>query len=56
MRELLIDFGIPAMLIVGSFLLLGLGIDSEVKAVLAMAAAWAFHGAVARRSKGGNNA
>ena len=49
MREILVDFGIPALLIIGAFLLLGLGIDGEVKSILTMAAGWAFHGTVARR-------
>ena len=49
MRELLIDFGIPAILIVGSFVLLCLGIDGEVKSILTMAAGWAFHAEVRRR-------
>jgi len=51
MKEILIDFGIPAMLIIGAFVLLGCGIDGEVKSILIMAAGWAFHGAVTRRRK-----
>jgi len=43
LKEILIDFGIPAMLIAGAFTLLGLGIDGEVKAILLMAAGWCFH-------------
>jgi hypothetical protein len=49
MRDVLIDFGIPAILIIGSFVLLCLGIDSEIKSVLTMAAGWAFHAGVRRR-------
>ncbi len=48
MKDTLIDFGIPAMLITGSFILLGCGIDGEVKSILLLAAAWAFRSAVAR--------
>lgn len=51
MKEILIDFGIPAMLIIGAFVLLGYGIDGEVKSILIMAAGWSFHGVVARRRK-----
>jgi hypothetical protein len=49
MRDVLIDFGIPAILIIGSFVLLYLGIDSEIKSILTMAAGWAFHAGVRRR-------
>jgi hypothetical protein len=49
MKDILIDFGIPVILIIGSFVLLGLGIDGEVKSVLTMAAGWAFHAGVRRR-------
>ncbi len=52
MKEILIDFGIPAMLIAGCFILLGLGIDGEVKTILVMAAGWCFHSGV-KRKKGG---
>ncbi len=51
MREILIDFAIPAMLIVGAFILLGFGIDGEVKSILIMAAGRSFHGVVARKRK-----
>lgn len=49
MKDILIDFGIPVILIIGSFVLLCLGIDGEVKSVLTMAAGWAFHAGVRRR-------
>ncbi len=49
MKDLLVDFGIPAMLIIGAFILFGLGIDGEVKSILVMAGAWAFHGVVTRK-------
>lgn len=52
MKDVLIDFGIPAMLIGGSLTLLGLGIDGEVKTILVMAAGWCFHSGY-RRKKGG---
>lgn len=51
MKDYLTDFAIPAMLIVGAFVLLGCGIDGEVKSILTMAAGWAFHGVVTRRRK-----
>lgn len=52
MKDILIDFGIPSMLIIGCFLLIGLGIDGEVKAVLLMAAGWCFNSGY-KRKKGG---
>jgi len=42
LKDTLIDFGLPAILIVGSFALLFLGIDGEVKSILLLAAGWAF--------------
>ena len=51
MKDFLIDFGIPVILIVGSFTLIGLGIDGEVKSVLTLAAGWAFHAGVRKRGK-----
>ena len=50
MRELLIDFGIPSMLILGCFILIGFGIDGEVKSILTLAAGWVFRSGVIRRS------
>ncbi len=47
---MLIDFGIPVILIVGSFILIGLGIDGEVKSILTLAAGWAFRSGYLRRS------
>jgi len=46
MKEILIDFGIPVILILGCLVLLGLGIDGEVKSILTMAAGWTFHAGV----------
>ena len=34
MKDFLIDFGIPVILIVGSFILISLGIDGEMKSIL----------------------
>jgi len=36
------DLIIALVLVVGCFLLLGLGIDGEVKGIIAMASGWAF--------------
>jgi len=49
MKDTLIDFGIPVILIIGSFILIGFGIDGEVKSILTLAAGWAFHAGVRRR-------
>jgi len=48
-KDILIDFGIPAMLIAGCFTLLFAGIDGEVKTVLIMAAGWTFHSGYKRK-------
>ncbi|MBA7592453.1 hypothetical protein ES708_34636 [subsurface metagenome] len=48
LKDILIDFGIPAILIVGCFTLLILGIDGEVKTILVMAAGWCFHSGYTR--------
>ena len=50
MKDFLIDFGIPVILIIGSFILIGLGIDGEMKSILTMAAGWAFHAGVRKRT------
>jgi len=42
LREILVDFGLPALVIVVCGVLLFTGRDSEVKAILAMAAGWLF--------------
>lgn len=42
MRELLVSFGLPALLIVVCLILLVTGIDGEVKSILAVAAGWIF--------------
>lgn len=44
---------IPSILIIGSFVLIALGIDGEVKAILAMGAAWAFKTAIDTKKKNG---
>ncbi len=46
MKTKLIDLIIPAILIIGCLLLIGLGIDGEVKAVLLMSAGWAFRAGI----------
>jgi len=42
MKKKLVDLIIPAILIIGCLILLGFGIDGEVKAILALAAGWTF--------------
>ena len=50
MKDILIDFGIPTMLIAGCFTLLILGIDGEVKSILLLAAGWCFKSGYGRRT------
>ena len=50
-KDILIDFGLPAMIIGCATFLLVSGIDGEVKTVLVMAAGWIFHSGY-RRKKG----
>lgn len=40
MRETIIDFGLPAVIILGCFLLLFTGHDSEIKSILTLACGW----------------
>ena len=49
------DMIIAPILVVGCLVLIGLGIDGEVKAILAMAAGWTFKGGynASKTSKGG---
>lgn len=41
-----LDLIIPIVLIIGCFLLIGLGIDGEVKSILLLAGGWAFRSSV----------
>jgi len=41
-RELLVDFGLPVIIIIVCALLLAFNIDGEVKSILALAAGWIF--------------
>lgn len=41
-RELLVDFGLPFLIIITCGVLLISGIDGEVKSILALAAGWIF--------------
>ena len=41
-RELLVNFGLPVIIIIVCALLLWKGIDGEVKSILAIAAGWVF--------------
>lgn len=50
MKSKLVDLIIPVILIVGCFILMVKGIDSEVKSILTLAAGWAFH-SIVRKSK-----
>ncbi len=52
-RELLVDFGLPALIIGICAWLLASGIDGEVKSILAMAAGWIFKSGYGRAA-GGN--
>lgn len=49
MKEKLIDLIIPSILIIGSMILLVMGIDGEVKTILALAAGWAFKVVVTKK-------
>ncbi len=50
MKDILIDFGIPCLLIVGCFALLFTGRDGEVKSILLLAAGWVVKSGYARSS------
>ena len=50
-RLILIEFVLPAILLLGCLGLLFAGIDSEVKAILAVAAGWLFHSAATTKRK-----
>ncbi|GAJ06127.1 unnamed protein product [marine sediment metagenome] len=49
MKAKLVDLIIPLVLIMGSMCLLCLGIDGEVKTILALAAGWAFKVVVTKK-------
>jgi len=51
-RELCVDFGLPALVIVITGLLLFTGKDGEVKTILAMAAGWLFKSGFTRVKPG----
>lgn len=51
MKSILIDFGLPALLIVVCMVLILSGADGEVKSILAMAAGWMFKSGVASGRK-----
>ena len=42
LKEILIDFGLPALLIMVCFVLMLCRIDGEVKTILVLAAGWLF--------------
>jgi len=50
-RDVLIDFGLPVVLIGCATFLLVTGIDGEVKSILLMAAGWIFHSGYTRKRR-----
>ncbi len=50
-REICVDFGLPALVIVICAVLLFTGKDGEVKAILAMAAGWLFKSGITNTKK-----
>jgi len=54
-RELLVDFGLPFLVLIILTILLATGIDGEVKTLFAGVVGWIIKGGVSRsnRSKGG---
>lgn len=51
-KGVFIDFGLPALVIIISGMLLMTGRDHEVKTILAMAAGWLFKSGYTRKNKG----
>jgi hypothetical protein len=51
MKDILIDFGLPALVLVICFTLILTGQNGEVKSVLAMAAGWIFRSGMRRASQ-----
>jgi len=49
MKDILIDFGLPALILVICFVLLITGRDGEVKAIMAAAAGWVFRSGYVHR-------
>jgi len=50
--DILIDFGLPVLIIVICFTLLMTGRNSEVKSILTLAAGWVFKSGYQRRRNG----
>ena len=50
--DLLIDFGLPFLIIVICFVLLMTGKNSEVKSILTLAAGWVFKSGYQRKANG----
>ena len=50
-RELLVDFGLPALVIVITSALLWTGKDGEVKAIMTLAAGWIFKSGYTKATK-----
>jgi len=51
MKEILIDFGLPALVLVICFVLVMCGQNGEVKSIMAMATGWIFKSGYQRRSQ-----
>lgn len=51
MKIVLIDFGLPALVIVSCVVLIICGHNGEVKSILAMAAGWLFKSGIANRTR-----
>lgn len=51
MRDILIDFGLPALILVMLFVLMLTGIDSEVKTLMAAVVGWIINSGVSKTRK-----
>ena len=49
MRDLLVDFGLPCLILVAAFVLLLCNQDGEVKTILTLAAGWIFKSGYTRK-------
>jgi len=50
-KQILVDFGLPALIIIVSMVLLLTGVDGEIKTVLALAAGWMFKSGYTKAKK-----
>ena len=51
MKDILIDFGLPALILVMLFVLLVTGIDGEVKTLMSAVVGWIINSGVSRARK-----